>query len=172
MKRHSQRGFSLLELMIVVIITGVVTAVTIPWFAGVQRQNQVGTVTRKVIGYLNSARVYSATGRQFLDAASLPVRTNQSTLRFTCAGTCPSGATNRFELLVSDGTNQLSLDVVDLDTLNPGNQTFISVPSTPPFDVTFFVDGSSTSTVLTVADKGLGIKRQIQVSGVGLIKVL
>ncbi len=151
-------------MLIVVAITGIITAITIPWFAGVQRQNQVATVTRKIVGYLSSARVYAATGRQFLDGGGIPVQTNQSFVRIQSA--------TRFEIFVQDrNANTLSLEVVDLDVLDPGNQTRITAPSYP-FDVRFFIDGSSTAANLTISDLGLGIDRRIQVTGVGMIKVL
>ena len=166
--RSKQRGFSIIEILVVVAITAIVTALTIPWFGGIQRQNQVNTISRKIVSLFNQARITASSGRVWADAGNPAIlyRTNRAIVQFT--GTSP---TRRMELFIADpDDNRASIEVIDLQALFPDNRVQIETPGTD-FEVSFWADGSSTAATFTVSDETIGLKRQVQVSGVGLLKV-
>lgn len=54
--RHKQSGFTIIELMIVVVLIGILAVVAVPGFQGLIEANRLTSATNSVIGVLNFAR--------------------------------------------------------------------------------------------------------------------
>ncbi|MDQ6982500.1 MAG: GspH/FimT family pseudopilin [Mariprofundus sp.] len=56
-RQRNQQGFSLLELLIVMVIVGVITAIAIPAFADWRERQAVRNITQTLLAHLKQARV-------------------------------------------------------------------------------------------------------------------
>lgn len=69
--RHARRGFTLVEILIVVVILGVLAAIVTPSLAGASREAQVGAFITELKIFADEAELYTARTGQFIaDAGS------------------------------------------------------------------------------------------------------
>lgn len=82
--RHLHRGFTLIELMVVIVILGVLVAIALPSFQNTIRRNRVAAATNELVASLNLARSEALRNNRG-EAITQVCRTNN-------ASTCSSNA--------------------------------------------------------------------------------
>ncbi|MEL6739334.1 MAG: type II secretion system protein [Planctomycetota bacterium] len=68
--RHAQSGFTLVEILIVVVILGVLAAIVAPALAGASREAQIGAFITELKIFADEAEYYSARSGRFLADSS------------------------------------------------------------------------------------------------------
>ena len=155
MKRFKQRGFTIIELMITLLLLGVMLTIAVPSFSSVFKQNRLAAQTNSILSSLNYARGQTINQNQVVDIEPITAGTNwtggwkvrvngadiqffeeveNATLSLTHPGTS-SGASTKISYL-SDGS---------VDAL--GNITLTLTPSDCP-------TGNSDVRVITIALSG------------------
>jgi type IV pilus assembly protein PilA len=84
-KNPLQKGFTLIELMIVVAIVGILSAVALPQFLGARNAAQAGAAVGEALGIAKECAVIAASG-----VGAAPG--NTSSANFTVAGACLTAA--------------------------------------------------------------------------------
>jgi prepilin-type N-terminal cleavage/methylation domain-containing protein len=95
---HSSRGISLLELIIVVAITGILSAIAIPQMMSQRRLTRAGAVTREIQTQMRYARQlamsqYKATPTGSLRRVAYTFQYDDSTKQIKVIGPIPAGTT-------------------------------------------------------------------------------
>lgn len=187
MRRFKYRGFTLLELVIVIAIIAIVASVAIPYFSKMERRNRVGNYTRRLVGHLRQARAEASTGKCTVDPGSAPCPTNSQVrsagIRFK-KNTDPD-LCDAYEIFVDvDGvTNGNEVTVLDVDLLaQPGTQVRFGATVEDGGEIRFAsngvaegdldADGSPEQIEVLVQDAGIHSVYRITVTGVGLVSVV
>lgn len=66
MKRRSSRGYSLVEILVVIAIIGILSLVTVPMFMNFQRRNAVRSALRSFTSDVRSCRQYAITRNAYV----------------------------------------------------------------------------------------------------------
>jgi type IV pilus assembly protein PilA len=72
LKRHKQRGFTLIELMIVVAIIGILAAVAIPAFMAYMKKSKKTEASLQLNNIMKNSKVYYSTEAKFVHGAATP----------------------------------------------------------------------------------------------------
>jgi len=178
---HSSRGFSLIELLIVLVIAGILTAIAIPQMASQRRLTRSTALTREVMTQMRYARQLAmsqskATPTGTLRRVAYTFQYNDTTKQIRIIGPIPSGAAALADSLYPNNTGSsvvftVSLTQGGLSTgeISSGIPTGLSgAPTTVDnvtgvnlaggvLNITFQPDGSVIDSTNTLVDKGLFI---------------
>ena len=132
-KNLLQKGFTLVELMIVIVIVGVLSAVALPNFLGTKDKAEAGSTIGSVIGI---AKQCSLNAIQESDAA-IPVGDNITLTPLNSGKECEKGATL---------TNKTAFDKTKIADMKCGSE-----PTTANDDIV--ADGTTHETCTITVDK-------------------
>ncbi len=82
----NRRGFTIVELLIVIVVIGILAAITIVAYNGIQQRAKNNAITSTVVGYVKALSLYAA------DTGTYPGGATSTIACFDGATTCWSGA--------------------------------------------------------------------------------
>jgi len=109
-----QRGFTLVEIMVVIAIIAIAAVVAIPNIVSTQRRQEINNRTRELVSAIRFARGEAASGRVF-EAAPVERQIFEAGIRFNTA--------TQYEVFVDDDDvpgNEMVLRTVNLDSREAG----------------------------------------------------
>lgn len=166
MKRSTERGFSLLELVVVIAIIAVVAAIAVPAFRQMGRRNELLAVTDALKEGLLTARTWARAGREF-DAGGNVAPTRAAFVRIE-SGTSFSVWADQDTNPATTG-NQTRIELVDLRDRFQGLQAAITAPAVGT-NIRFGNDGRATGATIRIEDNGGSLKRVLEITGAGAIR--
>lgn len=150
---RSERGFTLLELIVAIVVIAIVTAIGFPMFLSFQRAQETDGGAREIVVALNQARQLAITNNT---SFSVELQTSpQNRLRF-CSGTatpCPSAAV--WTGAGTDGSGWRGLDNAVRLVLGP-TITFSSLGAATPSGRLRVQNSSATSCLDVVVNPSGG----------------
>ncbi|MCA9554786.1 MAG: prepilin-type N-terminal cleavage/methylation domain-containing protein [Myxococcales bacterium] len=154
-RARTARGFSLLEIVVVISIVGILAGIAIPAFGTLRQKAQLRSAANRLVGDFKEARVLAGSGRQNMPTWPANARVEMAGIRFI-------SPTQYAIFADSDATangNEVLIRVVDITAYN---DTFHFLPGPPevrfrrsgtlvaPPDIDIFIRNSSTSDQRTV----------------------
>ena len=161
-----RRGFTLLEIVVVLALVGLMGAIAIPWFARSARQSRLSSLARELAAQVQVARS-EATSRRQISAGPPPV-----VVRF--AGIRIDSATRYTVFADADAdpaNGEIDVDIVDWLARAPNTHARIVQPA-PGSRIRFRQDGTTTAVIVLIDDVGLGQRREVRINGVGQATVV
>ncbi|MCB9650636.1 MAG: prepilin-type N-terminal cleavage/methylation domain-containing protein [Deltaproteobacteria bacterium] len=154
-RARTARGFSLLEIVVVISIVGILAGIAIPAFGTLRQKAQLRSAANRLVGDFKEARVLAGSGRQNMPTWPANARVEMAGIRFI-------SPTQYAIFADSDATangNEVLIRVVDITAYN---DTFHFLPGPPevrfrrsgtlvaPPDIDIFIRNSSSSEQRTV----------------------
>lgn len=163
-----KRGFTLLEMIVVVSLIALMAAIAIPWFGRLQRENRLSNLTREMLVQVRRARAEASSGR-VLDPGPPIVRTRASGVRIV--------SETQYELFVDPDNvaangNEVTIDTIDFLANTPNTQVRITSPAADT-TIRFRNDGTAIGAQdIVLGDSDVGTTRTIRVNGIGHAKLV
>jgi type IV pilus assembly protein PilA len=107
-RRSDDKGFTLIELMVVVLIIAILLAIAIPTFLGAQNKAKDRSAQSSARNALTNAKTLYADNGTYIDATDVNLKTSEPSLTFVDA---TAGSTK-----FSDGAKVVSVIFADKDT--------------------------------------------------------
>lgn len=171
--RGPRRGFSLLELMIVVALVAVLGAIAVPFSESYRRSQQLRDASRMLMTNLRSARSAAVSGANLQGFGGVgDVRARVAGIRID--------SDSSYLVYVEGGQAALgNVEVVTLRTVSfladlPGSQLRIAAPA-PGSEIRFTSQGRLTDgspTLVRLEDPSSGLVKEIQISLAGAPRLL
>jgi Tfp pilus assembly protein FimT len=167
--RPGRRGSSMLELLVVVSITGLLAGLALPQVAAQLRESRLNTMTRRLATDIRRTRALAVSGR-LISGASGP----STSVKARVAGIRFDSATRYSVFLDPDedpgNFNEIDLKTVDLEEIDLEGNFKITQPVAGT-QIRFRRNGSTTVQELVVADPGQNKRRSIVVTAVGQTRI-
>lgn len=168
-RRSSRRGYSMLELLVVISITGLMAGLALPQVAAQLREGRLNTTTRQVANDLRRARALAVSGR-VITASSGPM----ASVKARVAGIRFDSATRYAVFLDPDDDpanfNEVDVKTVDLEQIDLEGHLLISQPATGT-QIRFRRNGSTGRQELVISDPGQNKRRRIVVTAAGQTRI-
>lgn len=164
----ARRGFSLIELMVVVGTVAMALSLSVPLLTRMAWHNRLGTSARMVVAHLTRARGLAASGTQ---VGASPPWTAQDRTR--SAGIQITSETQYLVFIDRDTLpgDEIVMMAVDLEVEYPGQQIRIETPA-PGAEIRFRPNGTIISPQnITVADLAANTRRTISVMSGGRARI-
>jgi type IV pilus assembly protein PilA len=107
--RKAQRGFTLIELMIVVAIIGILAAVAIPQFIDYMKRSKRGEAE------LNLGAIEKSANRDYIENSTYPIAAQGS----TPVAACCAGAGKKCAVVAADWNGVAAWDALDFEMTKP-----------------------------------------------------
>ena len=154
---NSQRGFTLIELMIVIILIGIFTGLMVGEMRGTFEDALLRSTARKLIATANLASSKAVTSTR---AHSMHIDSTAGTIRIQMEGDSATPEDEKLDTRVSIEVRE-STPVVDADEEEGSKDEQQSVVN--PERIRFFPDGTATGREITLRDR-LGVELRLQIN--------
>ncbi|MBD1568639.1 MULTISPECIES: pilin [Aliivibrio] len=139
-KRQGQKGFTLIELMIVVAVIGVLSAIAMPQYQKYVAKAEVASALATLTGVKTNVEAYAVENGTFPDGSS----TNQTEVDLGVPNSIPGGSIEFAAASTGSGTITFTFDSSGVSTLITGKKFQLARTGT---DGSWACDGSATTPV-------------------------
>lgn len=157
------RGFSVIELLVVVSIVAIGTALAAPHFATSMRDKKLSAASRALISDIKRTRAVAVSAR----ALSNGQRAQAAGLRFDTS--------TRYAVFIDPDDNAQNMNEIDLETvdlLDIASDGAVRIISPGPgTQLRFRRDGSTTTSYLLIGDPERRKRWQIEVTAAGQVRL-